>query len=140
MLPYVGRCKIKFAASSKTRGFTLVEVLVALVIISVALMAALRAAGQGTNNVGELRSRLLAGWVAENRLAEHRARADWLPLGIQRGSERQAGYDFAWREEVIATPNPAFRRVDIRVFTGADEAQSLAHLVGFIVNPPGSGR
>ncbi len=121
-------------------GFTLVEVRVALVIISVALMAALRAAGQGTTNVGELRSRLLAGWVAENRLAEHRARLDWLPLGIQRGTERQAGVDFAWREEIIATPNPAFRRVDIRVFTGADESQSLAHLVGFIVNPPGSGR
>jgi len=50
-------------------------VLVALAIVSIALMSALRAAGQGTNNVVELRSRLLANWVAENRLAEHRARA-----------------------------------------------------------------
>ena len=59
---------------SKRSGFTLIEVLVALAIISIALLSALRAAGQGTNNVGELRSRLLAGWVAENLLAEHRAR------------------------------------------------------------------
>ncbi len=70
------------------RGFTLVEVLVALAIVSIALLAALRAAGQGTNAAGELRLRLLAGWVAENRLAEHRARGDWLPLGIQRGTGR----------------------------------------------------
>ena len=58
----------------KRAGFTLIEVLVALAIVSIALMAALRAAGQGTTNVGELRSRLLAGWVAENMLArvEHR--------------------------------------------------------------------
>ena len=125
---------------SRRKGFTLVEVLVALAIVSIALMSALRAAGEGTNNVGELRARLLAGWVAENLLAEHRARADWLPLGVQRGSAREGGLDFAWREEVIATPNAAFRRVDVRVFAGAEEAHSLAHLAGFIVNPPGSRR
>ena len=121
-------------------GFTLIEVLVALAIVSIALLSALRAAGQGTNNVDELRSRLLAGWVAENILAEHRARADWLPLGIQRGTSREGGLDFAWREEVIATPNAAFRRVDVRVFATAEESHSLAHLAGFIVNAPGSAR
>ena len=121
-------------------GFTLVEVLVALAIVSIALMSALRAAGQGTNNVGELRSRLLAGWVAENLLAEHRARRDWLPLVIQRGVGREGGLDFAWREEVIATPNPAFRRVDVRVFATAEESHSLAHLAGFVVYSPGSAR
>lgn len=124
----------------KRAGFTLIEVLVALAIVSIALMSALRAAGQGTNNVGELRSRLLAGWVAENLLAEHRARRDWLPLGMQRGAGREGGLDFAWREEVIATPNPAFRRLDVRVFATAEESHSLAHLTGFVVNSPGSAR
>jgi general secretion pathway protein I len=122
------------------KGFTLVEVLVALAIVSIALLSALRAAGQGTNNVGELRARLLAGWVAENILAEHRARADWLPLGIQRGRAREGGLDFSWREEVIATPNVAFRRVDVRVFAAEEETHSLAHLTGFIVNAPGPRR
>jgi len=125
---------------ARRKGFTLVEVLVALAIVSIALLSALRAAGQGTNNVGELRSRLLAGWVAENLLAEQRARADWLPLGMQRGTARQGGLDFAWREEVIATPNASFRRVDVRVFATAEESHSLAHLAGFIVNAPGSIR
>lgn len=121
-------------------GFTLVEVLVALAIIAIALMSALRAAGQGTNNVAELRSRLLAGWIAENRLAEHRARADWLPLGMQRGKDREGGLEFVWREEVVATPNPAFRRITIDIFADADESHSLAHLFGFIVNAPGAVR
>ena len=121
-------------------GFTLVEVLVALAIISIALLAALRVAAGGTNSVGELRARLLAGWVAENVLAESRARGEWPALGIQRGTQRQGGIEFAWREEIIGTPNVAFRRVDIRVFAAPEEAHALAHLVGFVVNPPGTGK
>ena len=118
------------------RGFTLVEVLVALAIVSIALMAALRAAGQATNAAGELRLRLLAGWVAENRLAEHRARVDWLPPGIARGTQSQGGIEFAWREETIATPNSAFRRIDVFVYAAPEESRTLAHLTGFAVNPP----
>ena len=118
------------------KGFTLVEVLVALAIISIALLAALRVAGGGTNSAGELRARLLAGWVAQNILADQHARAQWPSPGIQRGTQRQGGIEFAWREEVIATPNAAFRRVDIRVFATPEEAHSLAHLTGFVVNPP----
>ena len=120
------------------RGFTLIEVLVALAIVSIALLAALRAAGLGTNGAGDLRSRLLAGWVAENVLAEHRARGDWLPLGIQRGAGRQGGVEFAWREEVTALPNPAFRRVDVLVYAVPEESRALARLTGFIARPPGS--
>lgn len=122
------------------RGFTLIEVLVALAIISIALIAALRAAGQGTLGAGESRSRLLAGWVAENVLAEHRARGDWLPLGVGRGAARQGGVEFTWREEVTALPNPAFRRVDVMVYTASDESRSLARLTGFIVRPAAPGR
>lgn len=117
-------------------GFTLIEVLVALAIVSIALMAGLRAAGQSTSSVGELRYRLLAGWVAENRLAEYRAREEWLPLGIRRGTANQGGAEFGWREEITTTPNPAFRRVDIFVHLAPDESRALAHLAGFIVLPP----
>jgi general secretion pathway protein I len=117
------------------RGFTLVEVLVALAIISIALMAALRAAGQATSAAEELRLRLFASWVAENRLAEHRARAAWLPIGITRGTQRQGGVDLAWREEVIATPQGSFRRVDVFVSAPAQESRPLAHLAGFVVQP-----
>jgi general secretion pathway protein I len=125
---------------SKPAGFTLIEVLVALAIVSIALLAALRAAGQGTTNVGELRARLLAGWVAENLLAEHRARGDWLPIGIRRGKEREGGIEFAWREEVIATPNAAFRRIDLFVFAAPEESRALAHFTGFVVHPPGTAK
>lgn len=117
-------------------GFTLVEVLVAVAIVAIALLAALRAAGMATASADQLRGRLLAGWVANDRLAEHRARGAWLPLGTSEGQSTQGGIDFAWREDVAATPNPAFRRVDIRVQASARPGRELAHVTGFVVNPP----
>lgn len=123
---------------SNKAGFTLFEVLVALTIVAIALLAAMRAAGQGTSNVSELRAHLLAGWVAQNVLAEQRARGDWPSTGVLQGKARQGGIDFSWREEVIGTPNRAFRRVDIFVFVEPDESRSLARLTGFLVSPPTS--
>ena len=125
--------------SNKAGGFTLIEVLVALAIVSIALMAALRAAGQGTNSAGELRASTLASWVAQNRLAEHRARGDWLPLGLQRGHASEGGIMFDWREEVIATPNAAFRRINVTVYAASDASHVLSRFSGFLVNPPPAG-
>lgn len=121
-------------------GFTLIEVLIALAIISIALLAAIRAASQGTTNVNDLRSKLFAGWVAENLMAEHRAKRDWIPLGIRRGTMRQGGIDFSWREEITPTPHAAFRRIDVWVFEAPEESRSMARLTGFIVQSQDTAR
>lgn len=128
----VARCGDK----DNSAGFTLIEVLVALAIVAVALMAALRSAGQGAGNVAELRSRLLAGWVAQNLLAEQRARREWSEVGTYRGKGRQGNIDFIWRKEITETRNPAFRRVDISVFAPSGESHALAGLTGFLTQPP----
>lgn len=128
---------VRLRCSSET-GFTLIEVLVALAIIAFALLAALRASGQGVNNVSELRTRLLATWVAENLLTEHRARGDWLSPGIHRGTARQGNTNFVWTEEVVETSNPAFRKIDVFIFADLQRSYVLAHLTGFLAQPPGT--
>lgn len=124
----------------KTSGFTLIEVLVAMTIVAVSLFAALRVATLGTTHVDALRTRLFAGWVAADRLAEHHARGDWLAVGVQTGVQRQGNIDLGWREQISATPNPGFRRVDVYVFVPTQPLHFLAHTVGFLVHPARQGQ
>lgn len=115
------------------KGFTLVEALVALVILAVALAAALRSGELGAQGTEAVRLRLLADWVAADRLAELRARRLWPGLGVSEGSVRQAGLGFTWRQTVAATPNPFFRRIAVQVRREGEGASAppLAEAVGF---------
>lgn len=119
------------------RGFTLLEVLVALAILALALMATLRASGIATQNAGEIRQRQLADWVARDRIEEHRARRDWLPLGNGSGETVQGGMNFRWEEKVSGTPNAQFRRIEVRVraVDSAGESNALASFTGFLIKP-----
>lgn len=115
------------------KGFTLLETLVALAILAIALAAVMRATGAGTNHAEAMRMRVLADWVAQNRLAQHAARGDFLPPGIQNGEETQAGIRLLWKEEIGVTPNPAFRRIEVSVYSPEDPGYALRRLSGFLV-------
>lgn len=117
--------------NAPARGFTLVEVLVALAILAVALAAASRTAIAMTDSSRELRERLLANWVAQNRLAELQARRAWPALGTREGEAEQAGLALTWREAVNGTPNTAFRRIEISV-SRRGETHRLAQLTGYL--------
>jgi general secretion pathway protein I len=117
---------------ARARGFTLIEVMVALAIVAVALSAGMRALAQSADGATSLKARTLASWVAENRLARTQL-ADPLPgIGTTDGSDVQAGVPFAWRQSVSATPNPAFRRVEIIVHDAGQPNYVLARLVGYV--------
>ena len=122
---------------ARNAGFTLLETLVALAILAVALGAVLRATGGSTNHAEDMRIRLLADWVAQNHLALHAARGDWISIGIQNGEETQAGIRLLWKEEIISTPNPAFRRIEISVSDPSEGGDHvLRRLSGYLVQVP----
>jgi general secretion pathway protein I len=118
----------------RNRGFTLVEILVALAIVAVALAAGMRALSQSADGASTLKARTLALWVAQNRLADAQLASPWPDVGTSAGSETQAGLSFAWRATVSATPNPAFRKIDIVVADPTVPDYALASLSGFLGN------
>lgn len=121
----------------RSRGFTLVEVLVALTIVAVALMASLRAVGSMSSSAFDLRQRTLAQWSAENRLAQIRVQEEWPATGKRAFDCSQAEAGLRCEEEVFATPNPQFRRVEVSVYPNAGATIRLARLVGFATNARG---
>jgi general secretion pathway protein I len=119
------------------RGFTLVEILVALALVTIALTAGMRALAQSADGAGALKARTLALWVAQNRLAVAQlSPAPALPLGASQGAATQAGATFVWRQTVSATPNPAFRRIDIVVADPVAPDYLLARLTGYVATTP----
>lgn len=101
------------------RGFTLLEVLVALVIVGTALGASLRAVGSLTQNSAGLRAAMMATWSAENRLAQIRLAHEFPALGERQFTCQQGELPLLCDEQIIATPNPFFRRVEVSVYDAA---------------------
>lgn len=115
----------------RSSGFTLLEVLVALVIIGVALAAAMRGALSLTSSAEYTREKMLAVMTAENRLLELRLARERLALGENTLQCEQGGVTFLCIQAVKSTPNPFFRRVEVRVFrpTSGGENRMLAELM-----------
>lgn len=120
--------KIAHYRTRSTRGFTLLEVLVALVIVGTALGASLRAIGSLTQNSSGLRSSMMATWSAENHLAQIRLQHRWPVLGKRSTDCPQGDLHLVCEEEVLATPNPFFRRVEVSVFDADNPERRIIKL------------
>ncbi|MBV8048913.1 MAG: type II secretion system minor pseudopilin GspI [Paludibacterium sp.] len=117
---------------TRVRGFTLLEVLVALAISAIALSALLRVSGLAAENSMTLRERMLAGWVAEDLMALLQ-RTDAPPtLGESRGALTRDEHDWRWRQVVTPAGERDLLRVEISVEAGRDGGYPLASLVAYV--------
>jgi general secretion pathway protein I len=116
-----------------SRGFTLVEVVVALAIVAIGMLAVFKTIGDTVNNVATLRDRSFAAWIADNRIIELRLSGQMPSVDETTGDLEYAGRRWHWVARVSQTPVEGLRRVDVRVRREDDTPDSsLVSLAGFI--------
>lgn len=115
---------------SDARGFTLIEVLVALGIVAVALAAGVRATASLTRNAERQSDLLLARLCAENAMVNVRLSRQMPAVGDNTSACEQAGRSLALRLSVQPTPNPNFLRVEAQVLDGEVRILALSTVVG----------
>jgi general secretion pathway protein I len=118
------------------KGFTLLEVLVALVIVGTALGASLRAVGSLTQNSSALRASMMATWSAENRLTQIRLAHEWPSVGERNFPCPQGDLRLVCLENVFPTPNPSFRRVEVSVSEESSPDRRIIKLAQVVPNAP----
>ena len=114
----------------KQRGFTLIEVLVALGIVAITLMAGLQATAALTRQAQRQSDFLLAQTCAENELIKVRLTRQMPGVGDSSVECEQAGQVFTVAMSVRPTPNPNFRRLDAQVLSGETPVLRLSTVVG----------
>lgn len=118
--------------TDRRRGFTLLEVMVALLLLALALVALIRMAGLEARALQQQQDATLAQWVAANRLAEVRLNRQLPTGGRAEGQTRMGARDWRWQLDAAATDEPSLVRLDVRVFLDGDRSgDPAASLTGF---------
>lgn len=114
----------------QNRGFTLIEVLVALAIVAIALIAGVQATSSLARNAERQTDRMLAQVCAENAMVKVRLSRQLPDVGDTTSTCEQAGRTLTLRLLVQPTPNPNFRRVEAKLFRAEQPVLQLSTVVG----------
>lgn len=119
----------------KTKGMTLLEVMVALAIFALTGTAALKAAGDHLAGVGQIEEITFATWVANNRLTQVTLAGEWPVKTGQKGSEEMSGRVWYWQQNVIKTSDKDLSAVEVTVGLDPGYEDSITTVTTYISNP-----
>ena len=119
----------------RQRGFTLLEVMVALVIVALGLMAAFGQVNQSLTVASRLRDKTLANWVAVNQMTQLRLLGEFPAIGTRSDEVDMARTTWRYTIKVVKTPLAALRRVDISIAFADRPDAVVTTLTGFLGRP-----
>lgn len=115
-------------------GFTLIEVMVAVVIVAVGFAAVWRAAGLAVDALELSRAKISAMWAARNSMAEIKIGGAWPEVGETKETVTEGNRSFFMLKTVSQTRNVHFRKVVIEIRRSENDGYILAKLNGFALN------
>jgi len=116
---------------SKQKAFTLLEVMIALMVIVISLVAIIDSASNSTWRASYLQEKTIAAWVAQNQVALYRAKKTWTEASNSSGQVNMANRTWEWKLHVSKTDDPLLRRIDVEVYLDNDDSIK-ATATGFI--------
>jgi len=124
----------KAVKRGKHRGFTLVEVLVALIIVAIGLAALMITVSSTARTSGTLRDKTLAQWMALNRLSEVRLNLTKFGQNTDTGEVDFASRTWHYDTRYFDTTIPTMKRVVVRVWAGDAKTKGnpIAESTGFL--------
>jgi general secretion pathway protein I len=114
------------------KGFTLIEVMLAMAVFSIAGIAILGTADTNARNLGYLESKIVASWVASNQLVEVTLDTSWPPKNNKKGKVELAGQEWFWQQKVEKTTDKNLRSIVMEVRLDEKAPSALATLVTYI--------
>ena len=118
---------------TRLHGFTLLEVMIALLVITLGMGAVINTTSESGWKSTLLRQKTIATWVAQNQITRYRANRIWGSANRQSGKVEMANVEWVWKMEISKTDDPSLRRLDVEVFIEGEDSLK-ASLTGFIAN------
>lgn len=114
------------------KGFTLIEVMLAMAVFSIAGIAILGTADTNARNLGYLESKIIASWVASNQLVEVTLDTSWPPKNNKKGKVELAGQDWFWQQKVVKTTDKDMRAIVMEVRLDEKKSTALTSLMTYV--------
>jgi general secretion pathway protein I len=126
-LIYTQRCQTRIPL-----GFTLLEILVALAILTISMSALMVAASSHTSNISHLRNKTFAGIIASNKAEKLYLSKAWPTAGKSNGNIEMTRNEWHWEMNVQNTQDPSVRRAEISVFLNRKNKTPLVTLTTYL--------